>query len=59
MTHRIQLMTQMEDDEPDKENTLQREEVKEEIKTKNKNQPDLENMRITRSRTKKLLQEKS
>ena len=29
MTHRIQLMTQMEDDEPDKENTLQIEKVKE------------------------------
>ena len=41
----------VEDDEPDKEDTLQKE--KEEIK----NKPDLENMRITRSRTKKLLQE--
>ena len=45
----------VEDNEPDKENTLQKE--KEETKTTIKNKPDLENMRITRSRIKKLLQE--
>ena len=49
------FQSKIEDDEPDKENTFQKE--KEEIKTKTNNQPNLENMRITRSRTKKLLQE--
>ena len=46
----------IEDDAPDKENTFQKE--KEDTKTtKVKNKPDTENMRITRSRTKQLLQE--
>ena len=45
----------VEDDEPDKEDTLQKE--KKEIKVTIRDTPDSENMRMTRSRTKKLQQE--